>query len=360
MRERSVQAQVSALGRLAVFGLLVALVTVLSSCSYVPSRAVAPVPQYNIQPGTLRAIDKQILAASVHARHESEAYAQVAMGEWLWRVQQRIEDVFIPWYSSYGTQQWIDTKVAWYKLWYTEGEATPEEQLVGYLQEQFYEQVLEPVRSFVDPHVVMADAADSYLRELEYRLDKLPLEYRIPVPAFNQHLESIPAIVVQAAPLLDVSLYDALQVADITGLPAYERLLSQTPRDEDVNSTMPLSDKLDVVARRAVTKLSDSLVLRGSTMGASTIVGGFWGLVISAGATAWNVAEHNHDIPEMEAQLLVNLDAALDVMWQGLVEDQHDGVMALVHHMSTQIEQAVFHPLQAPLIPYTLEPAMLF
>jgi hypothetical protein len=31
-------------------------------------------------------------------------------------------------------------------------------------------------------------------------------------------------------------------------------------------------------------------------------------------------------------------------MWQGLVEDQHDGVMALVHHMSMQIEGAVFYP----------------
>jgi len=335
---------VLAFDRLAMFGLLVALVAVLDGCSYAPSQAVTPVPQYNIQPETWRAIDKQILAASVHARHESEAYTLVAMGEWLWRVRQNIEDVFIPWYSSYGTQQWIDTKVAWYKLWHAEGEVTPEERLVDYLQEQFYEQVLKPVSSFVDPHVVMIDAADSYLRELERRLDELPLEYRIPVPAFSQYLESIPVIVVQAVPFQGASLYDVLQTADITALPAYERLLSQVTHGEGIDSTIPLSDKLNVVARRAVTKLSDSLVLRGGTTGASTIVGGFWGLVISAGAAAWDVTEHNHDKPGMEEHLLENLDAALEVMWQGLVEDQHDGVMALVHHMSMQIEGAVFYP----------------
>ena len=50
----------------------------------------------------------------------------------------------------------------------------------------------------------------------------------------------------------------------------------------------------------------------------------------------------------------------LDVMWRELVEDTRAGVTAVVQHMSTQIEQAVFHPLQTPLIPYTLEPAMLF
>jgi len=67
--------------------------------------------------------------------------------------------------------------------------------------------------------------------------------------------------------------------------------------------------------------------------------------------------EHDNDKPLMEAQLRENLGAALDVMWHDLVEDQNGGVTALVHHMSTLIETAVFQPLQAPLSPYVLEPA---
>jgi len=50
----------------------------------------------------------------------------------------------------------------------------------------------------------------------------------------------------------------------------------------------------------------------------------------------------------------------LDVMWRELVEDTRAGVTAVVQHMSTQIEQAVFQPPQVPLAPYSLDPAWLF
>ncbi|MDX2458332.1 MAG: hypothetical protein QNL87_12575 [Gammaproteobacteria bacterium] len=114
------------------------------------------------------------------------------------------------------------------------------------------------------------------------------------------------------------------------------------------------------MARKAVTKLFGTLVLRGGATAASSIAGGFWGVLISAGAAAWGAVEHDHDKPELEAQLRENLDAALDVMWQDLMEDQQGGVTAVVHHMCTQIESAVFRPPQTPLIPYTHDPALLF
>ena len=229
-----------------------------------------------------------------------------------------------------------------------------------YLQEQFYAQVLEPVSSFVDPHAVMEDVAAGYLRELKGRLDQLPFEYRIPVAAFNQHLESIPAIVVLAVPLQDASLYEVLQAADLSALLAYEVLLKQIVAVNSAAGPTPSLDRLHTVARRAVTNLADTLALRGGSTAASTIAGGFWKVLISAGAAAWGAVEHDHNKPEIEAQLRENLGAALDVIWQDLMEDQHGGVTAVVHHMSTQIEHAVFHPLQTPLIPYTLEPAELF
>ena len=138
------------------------------------------------------------------------------MDEWRWRVRKLTEDVFIPWYSSYWTQQWIATKVAWYKLQYTEGKAIPEERLVSYLQEQFTAQVLEPVSSFVDPYIVMQETTAGYLRDLKDRLDPLPFDFRIPVAAFNQYVDAIPAIVVPAVPLQDASLYEVMQASDLS------------------------------------------------------------------------------------------------------------------------------------------------
>lgn len=279
----------------------------------------------------------------MYAKRESEASARLAMDDWRERVRRRIEDVFIPWYSSYWTQQWISTKVSWYQLQYAEGEATPEERLVGYLQEQFYVQVLEPVNSFVDPHAVMDDTTDRFVRELESRIERFPLEYGIPVDAFNQHLRTIPAIVVKAVPPQNASLHEVLQAADLSAVPAYAALLAEITSSNGGAGETPPSDRLREVARRAVTKLVGSLALRGGATAASSLVGGFWGLLISAGSAVWSVMEHDQDKPQMEVQLRENMDAALEVMWQNLVEDPRGGVTAVVNHISAQIEYAALH-----------------
>lgn len=317
-------------------------------------------PAYRFQPGTLRAIDEEIYNASVYARHETGAYARVAMEEWLWRVRQRIETVFIPWYTGYWTQQWIAIKVSWYELQEDEGEPAAEERLVSYLQEQFYMQVLEPVSSFVDPHTVMQDATVSYLRELKGMIDPLPARYQVPVAAFNRHLESIPAIAGNGVPQRDASLYAVLQSVDLPDAAAYKSLLAQIAAVDDGATPVLSADRLKIVARRAVDKLIGTLTVRGGATAASTIVGGFWGLLITTGSAAWGVMEYDNEKPVMEAELRENLNAALELIWQDLMEDEHDGVTSMVYHMSSQIEAAVFQPVQTPMSPFVLDPSALF
>ena len=329
--------------RRAASGLLIAFAAVLGGCTAVTTSVVIPpAPLYDVQAATWQAINEQILSASVYARQESEAYARITMNDWIWLVRRRTEDVFIPWYSSYWTQKWLANRVVWYKMQYTEGEVTPEEQLVSYLQQQFYVQVLEPVSVFVDPHTVMEEATSIYLRELKDRLEQLPLEHRIPVAALNQYLKSIPAIVVLEKPLHNASLYEVLLSADLSALPAYETLLAQIAAVNGGIDPALSADGLDRVARKAVTELTDQITLSGGATAASVLVGGFLGILISAGAETWNIREYEQDKPVMVAQLRDNLDMMLDVMWQGLVEDSRGGVNAVVHHMSTQIEYTVF------------------
>ncbi len=342
---------------------LLVVIALLTACSHTPSPIVAPATPLNrVSPGTWRAIDEQILNTSVSARYESEAYARVAMDDWRLRARQRTQDVFIPWYSSYWTQQWIATRVAWYKLQYSEGELAPEERLVRYLQQQFREQVLEPVSGFVDPRAVMDDSTAAYLRELKDSIEPLPFEYQIPLAAFDQHLETIPAIVVLTVPQQDASLYEVLQAIDLSAVPAYKALLQQLAASNGSIGLTASADGLDRVAGRAVAELIEPMALRGGATAASFLVGGFWGALISAGATAWSMTEYELDKPVMVAQLRDNLEAMLDILWQELVEDSRGGVTAVVQHLGTQIEQAVFHPRQAPQtqIPYSGDPAVLF
>jgi hypothetical protein len=348
---------------LAGCGILLVLLAVPVGCSFAPSQVEAPqVPSSPVQPGTWQAIDEQIYNASVSARHESGAYARVAMEEWLWRVRERVETVFIPWYSGYWTQQWIAIKVSWYQLQddADEQDDDADERLAGYLQEQFYTQVLEPVSSFVDPHTVMEDTTVEYLRGLKAALDPLPARYHVPVEVFNRHLEAIPAIVGSGVPPEDASLYEILQCADLSGMAACKALRARMTAVEGSATLTPSADRLQAVASRAVDKLLGTLTVRGGATAASTIAGGFWGMLISTGSAVWGKIQHDNDKPRMEAQLRENLDAALDVMWQDLVADEQGGVIAMVYHMSMQIEAAVFQPVQAPLMPYVLDPSARF
>ena len=331
---------------------MVVVIAVLGGCAQPPVRPMAQSPPYQFQPGTLRAIDEAILTASMQARSESEANARMVMEEWKSRVRQRIDEVFIPWYFNFGIQQWISTKVVVYKLMYTEGDITPEERLVSYLQEQFYEQVLQPVSRSVDPQTVMEDAAVDYLRELRGRLGRLPSQYHIPASAFWQHLKTIPAITVQEVPPQQASLYEVLQAAHPTAVPAYRALLGEVAATSDIARPTPPADRLRVVADQAVSRMLDSMALRGGTTTASSLVGGVWGMALSAGSTAYAAIDDEREKPEREARMREDLNAVLDLMWQELVEDPHGGVTALVDHISSRIDDAVVRPHPSPLSEY--------
>jgi len=322
--------------------LLIVLIITLGGCSNITAPVVTPTaPLYHIQPEVWQAIDEQILSASVFARQKSEAYARFAMANWLSRVRQRTEEIFIPWYSSYWTQQWMASRVAWYKMQYAEGELTPEERLTNYLQKQFYDQVLEPISKFVDPHTVMEETTAVYLREVKFRLEQLPNEHQIPVAELNRHLKFIPAIVMKTMPLQDISLYEIMKTTDLYDLPAYETLLAQINATNGGMAPKSSKDSLDKVSKRAVTKLVEQMKLRGGASIVSLIAGGHLGVFISVGAASWSATEHEHDKSEMDAQLRDNLDVMLDMMWQDLMEDRQGGVTAVVHHISKQIEDSV-------------------
>lgn len=326
-----------------------AIAFALAGCAYTPPpEPEPPAPPIRIEPERWRAIDQRILAASACAQQEAEAYARVTMEEWRQRVRQRIEDVFIPWYASYWTQQWVSTKVAWYQMQYVEGEPTPELRLVDYLQEQFREQVLIPVGEFVDPRAAMDQTAGVYRQELKRRVEPLPREYGITPDLFAKHLDDIPAIVVSADAQQNASLGDVLGSADLAVLPAYGTLWMQLSDRNSSAEPLLATDNLDRVAERAVTRLVGTLPVRAGAAAASTLVGGVWGLIISAGSAVWSVTEHEQDRQALEAQLRENLDAALELLWQDLVEDRRTGVTAVVQHIGGQIETTLAPAHRAP------------
>jgi hypothetical protein len=322
---------------------LLLFIVILTGCSSLPAPVKKSTPPlYYTQSETWQSIDEQLLNTSISARKKARAYAREAMENWLWRVRQRTEDVFIPWYSSYWTQQWMASRVAWYTMHYSEGELTPKERLTYYLQQQFYEQVLEPISIYIEPGEIMEETTAQYLRAVKNCVEQFPHQFQIPRSDLNQHLKFIPAIVMPTYPSQDASLYDILQLTDLSALPAYKSLLAQIEATNGITQPGASKAHLNSTADKAVTKLVEQLEVRGVSSIASLIVGGHWGLFITVGTATWTAAEHEDNKTAMEAQLRDILNSMLEDMWHALFKDTRGGVTSAVHHMSRNIEYSLF------------------
>ena len=169
------QSRLGLSGRVAAFVrfALAATVLVLAGCA-TQERAPERVP---VSENTWWQVDNDIAAASSKARHVAGSYADGELERWRGRVYDFTEEAFIPWFTGYWTQQWLAVKVAWYKLG-GDGVDPAVQRLAAYLQEQYREQVLEPVAEEVDPDVVRVEATRLYVERLAVGLQRAAEESR--------------------------------------------------------------------------------------------------------------------------------------------------------------------------------------
>lgn len=335
-------------GVFTVYSLIAALLVALAGCA-VPQDSAELAPTVHVSESTWRRVDRDIGAASVAAGGQARGYAHNAMEEWMSRVRQLTEENFIPWYTSYWTQQWLAMKVAWYEMNNEEGIDLAAERLAAYLQEQYYTRVLGPVADDLDPNEVMGRTTALYVHALGDELEGIPQRYGVPLDQFDGRLEAIPAIVVATVPSRNASLYQTVRAEHVDSLPAYEALMAQIRNASDDMGSGPSDDKMSAVARRAADKFIDKLAVRGGASAAAAVVGGVVGILIAIGATGLGAMAHEKDRPALEAQLRENLNVAIDEMRQSLTEDPATGVMAAVHHICGQIERNLVTTSIAPV-----------
>ena len=286
-------------------------------------------------------VDADIWTASHTAKSEADTYARSALNDWMDKVRKRTEDDFIPWYTSFGTQQWLSIKVGWYEMNEPEGKATAAERLAEYLQEQYYERVLEPIAPQIDPQKILKRTVALYVGSLAAKLRDLPGRYDLPADTFRDRLESIQAIDVYTVPRQRASLYQIVEAQNPTDVPAYAALLALVqPDDKGLGSGLS-RNRFYPVARSSAEKLVDQMAIRGGAGVAGLALGGVAGILISIGISGWQAVEHEKDKPVLEAELRSNLSAALDGMWYYLTKDPHGAVTVPVEHMSSQIENGL-------------------
>lgn len=312
--------------------LMLALLLALGGC--------ASDPPVQISAGTWRQVDSEIAAASRAASAQAREQALTAMNRWMELVYRETDEEFIPWFSSYWTQQWLSIKVSWYKL-SAGGEQDPTvNRLALYLQVQFQEIVLEPVAEELDPEQIMEGSTRLYVLHLQHQVPGIGPRHGVPEEQFEQRLKAIAAIT--QAP--GASLYQLLHADPPDRLPAYQALLKRihaTPGGAGDWSTNP---GISSVAQRTSERLVDDLTTSGAASAVSAMVGRAAGLGISLGVAVFSAIAYADERADTEAQLRNNLNAAFDEEWHDLMRSRERGVLAGVHQLSEQIENGLSMP----------------
>lgn len=296
-------------------------------------------PPVHIPEGTWLRVDQDIASASRSAEDQARQHALEAMQRWLALVQRQTDDEFIPWFYGYWTQQWLSLKVSWYKLGADEDDPTVR-RLAAYLQEEYQDQVLEPVAEEISPERILQASTRIYVRQLDMRLQAIPGRYGVPQEQFDQRLAALPVISGEPG----ASLYQLIHADPLERLPAYAALLERV-------GAVPGGDwsadpGISLVAQRTSERLVDEMTTSGAAGAVAAMIGRVAGATLSLGVTIFTLIARENERPESEAQLRLGLAAALDQESRALLSSPDRGVLAGVWYLSGQLEEGLGRPFR--------------
>ena len=318
--------------------LIVAVLMVLAGCA-TPERApvVAPVVVV-VSDSTWRQVDREIVAASQSATEQTRIYSRGAMEYWRTRVYQLTEENFIPWFSSYWTQEWLSMKVSWYTLSAKGEQDASAKRLAGYLLEQYQERVLAPVAVEIDPDAILGQSTAFYVDILQEELQKTSKRHGIPMAQLNGRIQKIPAIALGPPPARNASLYQVVRTQPLNSLPAYAALIDKIHKaggDKGVGST---DTAMAPVAKRASQRMEAEMAPRGAASAVAAAAGKLAGGLITVGVAGIRALIQAADRPDSEALIRSSLGNTFDKAWMKLVQNPTTGVMAGTLYMAGQIE----------------------
>ncbi|MBT8767459.1 hypothetical protein [Metapseudomonas boanensis] len=328
--------------------LIVALMVAVGGCA-TSERSQEPAPPIIVPQSTWRQVDSQIVAASRSATERANTYAHESMESWMDLVYQRTDAEFIPWFTSYWTQQWLTLKVAWYKLG-AEGEIDPTVDRISiYLQEQYQDRVLDPVAEEIDPIKVMDQATKLYVQLLGQQIQGIPQRYGVPLDQFDRRLQGIPAIALAPSTTHSASLYQVIHADPLDELPAYVALVDRVRGSSAREGTGVSPAGISTVAKQTSEELAAELVTRGAASAVSALAGRVAGTLISLGVAGFSIISKENARPGVEAHLRKSLNDDFDEEWLELMRNPDTGVMAGVNYLSGQIEGNLTGPDTLPL-----------
>lgn len=329
--------------------LIVAAMVVLAGCA-TSTHAPVVAPIVVVSESTWRQVDREIVAASQSATEQTKIYSRGAMEYWRTRVYEMTEERFIPWFSSYWTQEWLSLKVSWYTLSAKGEQDASAKRLADYLLEQYQERVLAPVAVEIDPDAILAQATAFYVDILQEELQKISKRHGVPMEQLNARIQKIPAIALGPPPARDASLYQVVHTQPLNTLPAYAALIDKIHKaggDKGVGST---DTAMAPVARRASQRIEAEMAPRGAASAVAAAAGKLAGALISVGVAGVRAIIQANDRPDSEALIRSSLGNTFDKAWLKLVQNPKTGVMAGTLYMAGQIEGSLAGSADVPSV----------
>lgn len=317
--------------------LIVAVLVVLAGCATSP-RAPVEVAPVIVPASTWQQVDREIVEASQSATDQTKIYARGAMDYWRTRVYELTEENFIPWFSSYWTQEWLSMKVSWYTISAKGEQDASAKRLAEYLLEQYQQRVLAPVAVEIDPDAILGQATAFYVDILQEALQKISKRHGIPIAQLNGRIQKIPAIALGPPLARNASLYQVVHTDPLNSLPAYAALIDKIHKaggDKGVGST---DTAMAPVAKRASQRMEAEMAPRGAASAVAAAAGKLAGGLITVGVAGIRALIQAADRPDSEALIRSSLGNTFDKAWMKLVQNPTTGVMAGTLYMAGQIE----------------------
>jgi hypothetical protein len=319
--------------------LVVAALFLLAGCA-TSARAPVSAPQaVVVSPATWQQIDREIVSASQQATEQVKLFARGSMEHWRTRVYEQTEENFIPWFSSYWTQEWLSMKVSWYTISAGGEQDASAKRLATYLLEQYQEKVLAPVAVEIDPDAILGQATAFYAQLMAQQMPLIAQRHGVPVAQLNGRLQKIPAIALGPPPARDASLFQVISTEPLNTLPAYAALIDKIHTDGGAKGIASTDAGMAPVAKRASQRIEAEMAPRGAASAVAAAAGKLAGAMISVGVVGIRAIIQANDRPDSEALIRSSLGNTFDKAWLKLVQNPTTGVMAGTLHMAGQIER---------------------
>lgn len=319
--------------------LLVAALFLLAGCATSARAPVSAPKAVFVSPGTWQQIDREIVSASQQATEQVKLFARGSMEHWRIRVYEQTEENFIPWFSSYWTQEWLSMKVSWYTVSAGGEQDASAKRLAAYLLEQYQKKVLAPVAVEVDPDAILGQATAFYAQLMAQQMPFIAQRHGVPVAQLNGRLQKIPAIALGPPPARDASLYQVISTEPLNTLPAYAALIDKIHTDGGAKGIASTDAGMAPVAKRASQRMEAEMAPRGAASAVAAAAGKLAGGLISVGVAGIRAIIQANDRPDSEALIRNSLGSTFDKAWLKLVQNPTTGVMAGTLHMAGQVER---------------------